>query len=105
MGRYSFCKCRIPVRYYAQSHLEPMHASARLAGTTGTRATWLILLEDLFGSLLKIPELLPGATVQALVSGTSGPKALATGPAAAVLTAFVLAAFAVATVTVRRDLA
>jgi ABC-2 type transport system permease protein len=66
---------------------------------------WLILLEDLFGALLKIPELLPAAAVQALVSGDGGPDALAAAPAAAVLAAFIAVAFAVATVTVRRDVA
>lgn len=66
---------------------------------------WLILLEDLFGSLLKIPELLPGATVQALVSADGGPEALAAAPAAAVLAGFVAAALAVAAVSVRRDVA
>lgn len=66
---------------------------------------WLILLEDLFGSLLKIPELLPGAAVHALVSGEGGAEALAAAPAAAVLAVFVAAAFAVSAVTVRRDVA
>jgi ABC-2 type transport system permease protein len=66
---------------------------------------WLILLEDLFGSLLKIPELLPGAAVSALVSADAGPDALAAGPAAAVLTLFPAAAVAAAAVTVRRDVA
>jgi hypothetical protein len=66
---------------------------------------WLILLEDLFGALLKVPELLPGATVQALVSGDGGPEALAAGPAAALLALFVAAAFAIAAITVRRDVA
>jgi ABC-2 type transport system permease protein len=64
---------------------------------------WLILLEDLLGSVLKIPELLPGAAVQALVSAEAGPEALAAAPAAAVLAAFVAATLAVAAVTVRRD--
>jgi len=66
---------------------------------------WLILVEDLFGTLLKTPELLPGATVQALVSADAGPEALAAGPAAALLAAFAAAALAVAAVTVRRDVA
>ena len=66
---------------------------------------WLILIEDLVGSLLKVPELMPGATVQALVSADGGPDALAAGPAAALLTAFVAAVFAVAAITVRRDVA
>jgi ABC-2 type transport system permease protein len=66
---------------------------------------WLILLEDLFGSLLKIPELLPGAAVRALVAADAGPEALAAAPAAAVLALFVAAALAVAADTVRRDVA
>ena len=66
---------------------------------------WLILVEDLFGTLLKIPELLPGATVQALVSADAGPEALAAGPAAALLAGFAAAALAVAAATVRRDVA
>lgn len=66
---------------------------------------WLILFEDLFGSLLKVPELLPGAAVSGLVSDNAGPEALAAGPAAAVLATFVVAALAAAAITVRRDVA
>jgi hypothetical protein len=66
---------------------------------------WLVLLEDIFGSLLKVPELLPGSAVQALVSGDGGPDALAAAPAAAVLALFAAAALAIAAVTVRRDVA
>jgi ABC-2 type transport system permease protein len=65
---------------------------------------WLILLEDLVGSLFKISELLPGAAVQALVSADAGPDVLAAGPAAALLAGSAVAALAVAAVTVRRDI-
>jgi ABC-2 type transport system permease protein len=64
---------------------------------------WLVLLEDLVGALAKIPELLPGAAVQALVSGGGGPEALAPGAAAAVLGGFVAATSVAASVAVRRD--
>lgn len=66
---------------------------------------WLILIEDLLGSLFKVPELLPGAAARALVTADAGPEALAAAPAAAVLALFAAAALAVAAVTVRRDVA
>jgi hypothetical protein len=48
---------------------------------------WLALLEDLVGALLKVPELLPGAVVRALVAGNGGGDALGAGPAALLLLA------------------
>jgi hypothetical protein len=64
---------------------------------------WLVILEDVIGALLKIPELLPGATVQALVAGDGGPGALDAAPAAGVLVGFVAVALLIARATLRRD--
>ena len=65
---------------------------------------WLALGEVVVGGLLRIPKLLPGSLVRGLVSG-SGPDALASVPAAAVLTGLLLAVGAAAAMTVQRDVA
>jgi ABC-type transport system involved in multi-copper enzyme maturation permease subunit len=53
---------------------------------------WLALVEDVTGALLKIPELLPGAVVSAVVSGTGGPDSRRAPGAGALLLAFGVAA-------------
>jgi ABC-2 type transport system permease protein len=53
---------------------------------------WLSLGENLAGALLKIPELLPGATIRAIVSGADGPDALSALGARALLLAFAVVA-------------
>jgi ABC-type transport system involved in multi-copper enzyme maturation permease subunit len=65
---------------------------------------WLSLAENMMGSLLRIPKLLPGAVVRGLVSGAS-PDGLAAAPAAALLAGFAATAFAAALLTLRRDVA
>jgi hypothetical protein len=65
-------------------------------------ALWLALGENLVGSLFRIPKLVPGAVVRGVVSGTS-PDSLSAAPAAALLTAFVVVAFAAASSSLHRD--
>ena len=83
-----------------------------LAATVRNRAVvlvaclvWLALLENLVGSLFKIPELLPGAVVRAVVSGSGGPDALSTLGAALVLLTFAAAAGSLAVTRLRHDVA
>jgi hypothetical protein len=66
---------------------------------------WLALLEDLVGALLKVPELLPGAVVRALVAGNGGGDALGAGPAALMLLAIGGVAAAVAITRLHDDVA
>lgn len=66
---------------------------------------WLALLENLVGALLKIPEVLPGAVVGALVSGTGGRGALGPGTAAVVLLATAAAAMVAALARLNDDVA
>lgn len=66
---------------------------------------WLSLGENLAGALLRIPELLPGAAVRALVSGTGGRDALSAEPAGLVLLAVATAATLAALARLNDDVA
>jgi ABC-2 type transport system permease protein len=66
---------------------------------------WLALLESVVGAMLKIPELLPGAVVRAVISGHGGSDALAAGPAALVLLAICAASLVPAIARLDDDVA
>ena len=65
---------------------------------------WVTLAESLVGSLIRKPEYLPVAAVRGLVSGST-PETLGFAAAGAVLALYVVAAFAAALMSLRRDIA
>jgi len=66
---------------------------------------WLSLGENVAGALLGMPELLPGAAVRALVSGSGGRDALSAAPAGLVLLALATAAMLAALTRLNDDVA
>lgn len=66
---------------------------------------WLAFAENLIGALFKIPELLPGAAIRALVSGTGGPDTLNAPAAALLLLGLTATTAAAATLRLRHDVA
>jgi hypothetical protein len=66
---------------------------------------WLAFAENLVGALFKIPEMLPGAVIRALVAGTGGPDALNAPAAALLMLGLTATAAAAATVRLSHDVA